>query len=135
MSKPLFWVLDWLYSLVGNWGWAIVLLTVLIKLAFYKLSETSYRSMAKMRKFTPRFQQLRERHADDRAKLNEAMMKLYREEKVNPLGGCWPILVADPGVHRAVLGAAGKRRAAPGAVHRLAAGTCRCATPTTCCRC
>ena len=96
LSKPLFWVLDWIYALVGNWGWAIVLLTVLIKLAFYKLSETSYRSMAKMRKFTPRFQQLRERYADDRAKLNEAMMKLYREEKVNPLGGCWPILVQIP---------------------------------------
>ena len=96
LSKPLFWVLDWIYALVGNWGWAIVLLTVLIKLAFYKLSETSYRSMAKMRKFAPRFQQLRERYADDRAKLNEAMMKLYREEKVNPLGGCWPILVQIP---------------------------------------
>ena len=96
LSKPLFWVLDWIYALVGNWGWAIVLLTVLIKLAFYKLSEASYRSMAKMRKFAPRFQQLRERHADDRAKLNEAMMKMYREEKVNPLGGCWPILVQIP---------------------------------------
>ena len=96
LSKPLFWVLDWIYALVGNWGWAIVLLTVLIKLAFYKLSEASYRSMAKMRKFSPRFQQLRERYADDRAKLNEAMMKMYREEKVNPLGGCWPILVQIP---------------------------------------
>ena len=96
LSKPLFWVLDWIYALVGNWGWAIVLLTVLIKLAFYQLSATSYRSMAKMRKFAPRFQQLRERYADDRAKLNEAMMKLYREEKVNPLGGCWPILVQIP---------------------------------------
>ena len=73
-----------------------MLLTVLIKLVFYKLSETSYRSMAKMRKFAPRVQQLRERYGGDRVKMNEAMMKMYREEKVNPLGGCWPILVQIP---------------------------------------
>ena len=96
LSKPLFWVLDKLYQLTGNWGWSIVLLTVLIKLLFYKLSETSYRSMAKMRKFAPRIQKLRERFGGDRAKMNEAMMKMYREEKVNPLGGCWPILVQVP---------------------------------------
>ncbi len=96
LSKPLFWVLDHIYWLTGNWGWSIVLLTVLIKLLFYKLSETSYRSMAKMRKFAPRIQKLRERHGGDRAKMNEAMMKMYREEKVNPLGGCWPILVQVP---------------------------------------
>ena len=96
LSKPLFWILDQLYWLTGNWGWSIVLLTVLIKLVFYKLSETSYRSMAKMRKFAPRVQQLRERYGKDRVKMNEAMMKMYREEKVNPLGGCWPILVQIP---------------------------------------
>ena len=96
LSKPLFWVLDHIYGLFGNWGLAIVLLTVLIKLLFYKLSETSYRSMARMRKFAPRIQQLRERYGSDRAKMNEAMMKMYREEKVNPLGGCWPILVQVP---------------------------------------
>ena len=96
LSKPLFWVLDNIYWLTGNWGWSIVLLTVLIKLVFYKLSETSYRSMAKMRKFAPRVQQLRERYGSDRVKMNEAMMKMYREEKVNPLGGCWPILVQIP---------------------------------------
>ena len=96
LSKPLFWVLDHIYWLTGNWGWSIVLLTVLIKLLFYKLSETSYRSMAKMRKFAPRVQQLRERYGNDRVKMNEAMMKMYREEKVNPLGGCWPILVQVP---------------------------------------
>ncbi len=96
LSKPLFWVLDNIYWLTGNWGWSIVLLTVLIKLVFYKLSETSYRSMAKMRKFAPRVQQLRERYGSDRVKMNEAMMKMYREEKVNPLGGCWPILVQVP---------------------------------------
>ena len=96
LAKPLFWVLDHIHALLGNWGWAIVVLTLLIKLAFYKLSETSYRSMAKMRKFAPRIQQLRERYASDRQKMNEAMMKMYREEKVNPLGGCWPILVQIP---------------------------------------
>ena len=96
LSKPLFWILDKIYALIGNWGWAIVLLTVLIKLVFYKLSETSYRSMAKMRKFAPRIKQLRERYGNDRVKMNEAMMKMYREEKVNPLGGCWPILVQIP---------------------------------------
>ena len=96
LAKPLFWILDLIHGLIGNWGWAIVFLTVLIKLAFYKLSATSYRSMAKMRKFAPRIQQLRERYANDRPKMNEAMMKMYREEKVNPLGGCWPILVQIP---------------------------------------
>ncbi len=96
LSKPLFWILDQIYRLAGNWGIAIILLTALVKLLFYKLSETSYRSMAKMRKFTPRIQQLRERYAGDRAKMNEAMMKMYREEKVNPLGGCWPVLVQIP---------------------------------------
>lgn len=96
LSKPLFWVLDKIYVLTGNWGWSIVLLTILIKLLFYKLSETSYRSMAKMRKFAPRIKQLRERYSNDRVKMNEAMMKMYREEKVNPLGGCWPILVQVP---------------------------------------
>ncbi len=96
LAKPLFWILDLLYGLLGNWGMAIIMVTVLIKLAFFKLSETSYRSMAKMRKFAPRIQQLRERYAGDRVKMNEAMMKMYREEKVNPLGGCWPILVQIP---------------------------------------
>lgn len=96
LAKPLFWILDLFYGLFGNWGMGIIMVTVLIKLAFFKLSETSYRSMAKMRKFAPRIQQLRERYAGDRVKMNEAMMKMYREEKVNPLGGCWPILVQIP---------------------------------------
>ncbi len=96
LSKPLFWVMDHLYSVLGNWGWSIIFLTLLIKLVFYKLSEKSYRSMAKMRKFAPRVQQLRDRYSGDRQKMNEAMMKMYREEKVNPLGGCWPILVQIP---------------------------------------
>ncbi len=96
LAKPLFWLLKLIHGLVGNWGWAIVLLTLLIKLAFYKLSETSYRSMAKMKKLAPRLQALKERYGDDRQRLNQAMMELYRKEKINPLGGCLPILVQIP---------------------------------------
>ena len=96
LSQPLFWMLDKIYKLVGNWGWAIVLLTLLIKLAFYKLSETSYRSMANMRKLTPRLKSLKERYGDDKQRLNQAMMELYKTEKINPLGGCLPILVQIP---------------------------------------
>jgi YidC/Oxa1 family membrane protein insertase len=81
---------------VGNWGWAIIILTILIKLAFYKLSETSYKSMANMRKLTPRMQALKDRYGDDKEKLNQAMMEMYKKEKINPLGGCLPILVQIP---------------------------------------
>jgi YidC/Oxa1 family membrane protein insertase len=96
LAKPIFWVLDHLHSMVGNWGWAIILLTILIKLAFYKLSETSYKSMANMRKLTPRLQALKDRFGDDKEKLNQAMMEMYKKEKINPLGGCLPILVQIP---------------------------------------
>lgn len=96
ISKPLFIVMDWFHSLTGNWGWSIVLLTIMIKLAFYKLSAKSYRSMAAMRKLTPKLQQLKERYGDDKQKFNQAMMDLYRTEKINPLGGCLPILVQMP---------------------------------------
>ncbi len=96
LARPLFIGLDWIYGIVGNWGWAIIILTILIKLAFYKLSETSYRSMANMRKLAPRLQSLKERYGDDRQKLNQAMMDLYKKEKINPLGGCLPILVQIP---------------------------------------
>ncbi len=96
ISKPLFWLLDKIYSIVGNWGWAIILLTLLIKLAFYKLSETSYKSMAKMKQFSPKIQSIRERYGSDRQKMNQAMMDMYRQEKINPLGGCWPILIQIP---------------------------------------
>jgi len=96
LAKPLFWLLKLIHGVVGNWGWAIVLLTLLIKLAFYKLSETSYRSMAKMKKLAPRLQALKERYGDDKQRLNQAMMELYRKEKINPLGGCLPILVQIP---------------------------------------
>ncbi|MEJ8568708.1 membrane protein insertase YidC [Elongatibacter sediminis] len=95
-SKPLFWLLSHIHALVGNWGWAIVLLTVLIKAAFFKLTEAQYRSMARMRKLQPRIEQLKERYGDDRQRMSQAMMELYKKEKVNPLGGCLPILVQIP---------------------------------------
>lgn len=96
ISKPLFWLLDVIHGLIGNWGWAIIILTLLIKLAFYKLSETSYKSMAHMRKVQPRMVQIKERYGDDRQRMNQALMELYRKEKINPLGGCLPILVQIP---------------------------------------
>jgi YidC/Oxa1 family membrane protein insertase len=96
ISQPLFWVQEKLHGLTGNWGWAIILLTVLIKLVFYKLSETSGKSMAKMRKLQPRLKALQERYADDRQALSQAMMEMYKREKVNPASGCLPILVQMP---------------------------------------
>jgi YidC/Oxa1 family membrane protein insertase len=96
ISEPLFWVLKWLHKLVDNWGWSIVLMTILIKLAFFRLSAASYRSMAAMRKLTPKLTALKERYGDDKQKFNQAMMDLYRTEKINPLGGCLPILVQMP---------------------------------------
>ncbi|MDX1381275.1 MAG: membrane protein insertase YidC [Xanthomonadales bacterium] len=95
-SKPLFWLLDKIHGVVGNWGWAIVLLTILIKLAFYRLSKAQYNSMARMRKLQPRIEALKERYGDDRQRMSQAMMDLYKKEKVNPLGGCLPILVQIP---------------------------------------
>ncbi len=95
-SKPLFWLLSNINKAVNNWGWAIVLLTVLIKLLFFKLTEAQYRSMARMRKLQPRIEQLKERYGDDRQRMSQAMMEMYKTEKVNPLGGCLPILVQIP---------------------------------------
>jgi YidC/Oxa1 family membrane protein insertase len=96
IAWPLFWLLEKLHALTGNWGVAIILLTVLIKLIFFPLSAASYKSMAKMKLITPRLTKLREMYADDRQKMNQAMMELYRTEKINPLGGCFPILVQIP---------------------------------------
>jgi YidC/Oxa1 family membrane protein insertase len=96
ISKPLYWLLSWYHSFVGNWGVAIILLTLTVKTLFYKLSETSYRSMAKMRKVAPRLKTLKERYGDDRQKMNQAMMELYKTEKINPMGGCLPILGQIP---------------------------------------
>jgi len=96
IAEPLFWLLKAIHAIVGNWGWAIIFLTILIKLAFYKLSETSYRSMANMRRLAPELTRLKELYGDDKQKMNEVMMGLYKKEKVNPLGGCLPILVQIP---------------------------------------
>jgi len=96
IAKPLFGLMTWLHALLGNWGWTIVALTVLIKAVFYPLSAASYRSMAKMKQVAPRLQSLKEKYGDDRQKLNAAMMEMYRTEKINPLGGCLPIAVQIP---------------------------------------
>jgi YidC/Oxa1 family membrane protein insertase len=96
IAKPIFWLLDAIHDFVGNWGWSIIILTIIIKAAFYKLSETSYKSMANMRKLTPRLQAMKDRYGDDKQRLNQAMMDLYKKEKINPLGGCLPILVQIP---------------------------------------
>lgn len=96
LSSLLFSLMKAINTVVGNWGWSIVLVTVLIKLAFYRLSATSYKSMAGMRKLQPKLQALRERYGDDKAKMSQATMELYRQEKVNPLGGCLPIIIQIP---------------------------------------
>ena len=96
IAEPLFWLLDWIHSFVGNWGWSIIILTLMIKLAFFHLSATSYKSMARMRKVQPRIVAIRERYGKDKQRMNQAMMELYKKEKINPLGGCFPILVQIP---------------------------------------
>jgi YidC/Oxa1 family membrane protein insertase len=96
VAAPLFWVLAAIHGLIGNWGWAIIGLTVLIKLVFFPLSAASYRSMAKMRVLTPKLVKLKETYGDDKQRLNQEMMEMYKKEKVNPLGGCLPVLVQIP---------------------------------------
>jgi len=98
LSVGFFWLLKNIYKLVGNWGWAIIIVTFLIKAAFYKLSESSCRSMAKMKDLMPKMQALKERYGDDRQKLHQATMELYKKEKINPLnlGGCLPMLIQIP---------------------------------------
>ena len=96
VANPLFWLLEHIFSFTQNWGWAIILLTLLVKLVFYPLSATSYKSMAKMKKLHPRMVTLKERYSEDKQKFQQEMMKMYKEEKVNPAGGCLPILVQIP---------------------------------------
>jgi YidC/Oxa1 family membrane protein insertase len=96
LAQPLFWLLQEIHKLVGNWGLAIILATFLIKLAFYKLTEASGKSMARMRKLQPRLQALQERYKDDRQKMSEALMEMYKREKVNPAAGCLPMLIQIP---------------------------------------
>lgn len=96
IAQPLFWLLTKIHSLVGNWGWSIILVTVLVKALFFQLNATAYRSMANMRKLQPKIVDLRERYANDKQKQSQEMMALYKKEKINPLGGCLPILVQMP---------------------------------------
>ncbi|KZX64114.1 membrane protein insertase YidC [Stutzerimonas frequens] len=96
IAQPIFWLLENIHALLGNWGWSIIVLTIVIKLAFFPLSAASYRSMARMRAVSPKMQALKEQHGDDRQKMSQAMMELYKKEKINPLGGCLPILVQMP---------------------------------------
>jgi YidC/Oxa1 family membrane protein insertase len=96
IAAPLFWLLKWLHSLIGNWGWAIVAMTIIIKSAFYPLNHASARSMAKMKVVAPKMKALQEQYANDKQQLQMKMMELYKAEKINPLGGCLPILVQIP---------------------------------------
>jgi YidC/Oxa1 family membrane protein insertase len=96
IAKPIFWVINQLHNILGNWGWTIIAFTILIKLAFFPLSAAGYRSMAKVKLVTPKMQAIRERYKNDPAKMNQATMELYKTEKINPLGGCLPILVQMP---------------------------------------
>lgn len=96
LANPIFWLLKKIHSFLGNWGWSIIILTMMIKAVFYKLSEASYKSMARMRKLQPKMQALKEKYGDDRQKIGQATMELYKSEKVNPLGGCLPVLVQIP---------------------------------------
>jgi YidC/Oxa1 family membrane protein insertase len=96
LAQPLFWLLSEIYEVVGNWGWTIIIVTFLIKLVFYKLAETSGRSMAKMKTVAPRLKAIQERHKDNREEQARAMMELYKREKINPVAGCLPVLVQIP---------------------------------------
>ena len=96
LAQPLFVVLKFIHGVIGNWGWSIIILTLMIKAVFYKLSKASYTSMARMKKLQPKLQSLKERYGDDRAKMGQETMALYKKEKVNPLGGCLPMIVQIP---------------------------------------
>lgn len=96
IANPLFWLLDKIHDVVGNWGWSIVLLTVLVKTVLFPLSAKAYKSMGRMRKLGPEMQRLKEMYGDDRQKMSQEMMKFYQKEKINPLGGCLPIVIQMP---------------------------------------
>jgi len=96
VAKPIFWIMDQIHKLLGNWGWTIVAFTALMRLAFFPLSAASYRSMAKMKVLTPKMTAIRERYKSDPQKMNQAMMELYKSEKANPIGGCLPVLIQMP---------------------------------------
>jgi YidC/Oxa1 family membrane protein insertase len=114
ISAPIFWTLQHIHKLVGNWGWSIVILTIMLKLMFFPLSAKSYKSMAQMRALAPRLARLKEQFGDDRQKLHQAMMDLYKTEKINPLGGCLPVVVQIPvfiALYWALLGSVEMRQA------------------------
>ncbi|QWD90773.1 membrane protein insertase YidC [Polynucleobacter sp. MWH-Braz-FAM2G] len=96
IAKPIFWLLEKIHGYVGNWGWSIILLTILIKLVFFPLSAASYKSMARMKEVQPRLTAMREQYKGEPQKLNQAMMEMYRKEKINPLGGCLPVVIQIP---------------------------------------
>ena len=104
ISVIIFWMMQKIYDVVGNWGWSIVLVTIVIKLLFYQLSAKSYRSMSAMKKLQPRIEMLKERYGDDKQKLTQATIELYEKEKVNPMSGCLPILIQIPVFIALVLG-------------------------------
>jgi YidC/Oxa1 family membrane protein insertase len=114
VASPLFWLLTKLFGLVHNWGWAIILLTLIVKAVFYPLTAASYRSMGKMKALSPRLERLKAQHGDDRTKFQQAVMAMYKEEKVNPLGGCLPMLIQIPvfiGLYWALLASVELRQA------------------------
>ena len=96
LAKPIFWLLENIHAYVGNWGWSIILLTILIKLVFFPLSAASYKSMARMKEVQPRLIAMKEQYKGEPQKLNQAMMEMYRKEKINPLGGCLPVVIQIP---------------------------------------
>lgn len=96
LAKPIYWLLSWLHGLTGNWGWAIVLLTVIVKAILYPVSAAGYKSMARMKDLGPRMKEMQAQYGNDKQALNQAMMKMYREEKINPMGGCLPIVLQIP---------------------------------------
>lgn len=95
-SSPIFWIMKKIHGVVGNWGWSIILVTLMIKLLFYKLSEKSYRSMSSLKELQPRLEAIKERYANDKQAMTKATMELYKKEKVNPMGGCLPMLIQIP---------------------------------------
>jgi YidC/Oxa1 family membrane protein insertase len=123
IAAPLFWILKWIHGMVGNWGWAIILLTILIKLVFYPLNAKAGRSMAQMKVLAPKMEKLKQLYGDDRQKMNQAMMELYRTEKNQPARRLLADRGADSRLHRALLGAARFHRVAPRAVARLDPGS------------
>ena len=95
-ERRIYWLLSWLHGLTGNWGWAIVLLTVIVKAILYPVSAAGYKSMARMKDLGPRMKEMQAQYGNDKQALNQAMMKMYREEKINPMGGCLPIVLQIP---------------------------------------